>query len=362
MKLRRLFNLLIFLIIAAGFSCRNNHQNQIAELVDYYIENENFNGTVRVYKNQNVLFSKVYGYGDFNTKRKLTSESSFRIGSVSKTFTAVSILILNERGKLVLSDSLGKFITFLPDHYDKVTIGELLSHTSGIPNYLDDYPSIKDTLHNSDAIDSLRKKDNLHFQPGSKFKYCNSGYMILGLIIETITQQSLKDFISENILQPLEMNDTYFIDYNNFMQQDRAYSHDPTGKLWEIPLFVKGDGGMVSTTDDLFKWYTGLIENKVIADTSLDLATKQHQLRNGELINYGLGFEINPTNQGFNMVGHQGGLGGTGVYFVFESKKENLIIAMSNNSCKKTGELVEGISMILNDFEYDAKNELPTGH
>ena len=349
--------ILILLILIFGCSCENNYQKQISDLVDNYVDNDNFNGIIKVYQNNKVIYDKAFGYADFETERKLTTKTPFRIGSISKTFTAISILILNERGKLQLSDTIGKFINYFPDSYNRVTIEELLSHTSGIPAYMDNYPQITDSLTNSDAIESLRKKDYLYFQPGSEFRYCNSGYLILGLIVESITKQTLQDFILENILQPLEMNNTYFIEPHNFMRQDRAFGYDSLSKLWEIPLFVKGDGGMVSTADDLYKWYSGLIKNRIISNTSIDKAIEQHKLRNGELINYGLGFEINPTKQGFNLVGHRGGLGGTGVYFIFESKKENLIIAMTNNNCQKTGEIVEKISMILNDFDYNTNDE-----
>ncbi len=348
---------MILLILNFGCSCENNYHKRISNLVDNYAENESFNGIIKVYQNNQVIYDKAFGYADFETERKLTTKTPFRIGSISKTFTAISILILNERGKLQLSDTIGKFINYFPDSYNQVTIEELLSHTSGIPDYMDNYPQKTDSLTSSDAIDSLKNKDELYFQPGSDFRYSNSGYLILGLIVESITKQSLQDFIHENILQPLEMNDTYFIQPENFMRQDRAFGYDSLSKIWEIPLFVKGDGGMVSTTDDLYKWYSGLINNKIITDTMFDNAIKHHKLKNGELINYGLGFEVNSTKQGFDLVGHRGGLGGTGVYFIFESKIDNLIIVMTNNACQKTGEIVERISMIINDFDYNTKDE-----
>jgi CubicO group peptidase (beta-lactamase class C family) len=356
-RMSRYNYILILLILNFGCSCENNYQKRISNLVDNYAENESFNGIIKVYQNNQVIYDKAFGYADFETERKLTTKTPFRIGSISKTFTAISILILNERGKLQLSDTIGKFINYFPDRYNQVTIEELLSHTSGIPDYMDNYPQKTDSLTSSDAIDSLKNKDELYFQPGSNFRYSNSGYLILGLIVESITKQSLQDFIHENILQPLEMNDTYFIQPENFMRQDRAFGYDSLSKIWEIPLFVKGDGGMVSTTDDLYKWYSGLINNKIITDTVFDNAIKHHKLKNGELINYGLGFEVNSTKQGFDLVGHRGGLGGTGVYFIFESKIDNLIIVMTNNACQKTGEIVERISMIINDFDYNTKDE-----
>lgn len=124
------FNILALAIVYSGFSCKNKDEVQISNLVESYVAHENFNGLIKVYKNNRVIYNKTYGYADFTTKRKLTPGTPFRIGSVSKTFTAVSVLILKGRGRLQLPDTVGKFIRYLPDSYLKVTIEELLTHTS----------------------------------------------------------------------------------------------------------------------------------------------------------------------------------------------------------------------------------------
>ena len=349
-----IFCLFSYLII--GASCKPDFNSDISQLVNGYIVGDKFSGIIRVYKDNNIIFSKSAGFADFKARRPLNDNTPFRIGSVSKTFTAISILILYERNKLSLTDTIGRFITYLPKSYQGVTLKQLLTHTSGIPDYLVRNPLVTDSLINSDAIDSLISKDFLYFQPGTKFRYCNSGYMILGLIVEKVTNMSFQEFVKQNIFQPLDMDDTYFLEPNNFKQADRALSHDNFGNIWEIPLFVKGDGGMVSTTDDLYKWYKGLTSNRIISDSTFEKAIQSNITTKGDTTNYGYGFETFPTKHGLNIAGHRGGLGGTGVYFVFEPSGDNFIITMTNNNCQKTGEIVERISMLLNDFDYN-KND-----
>jgi CubicO group peptidase (beta-lactamase class C family) len=264
-------------------------------------------------------------------------------------------MILKGQGKLSYLDSLGKYFDDLPKLMNKVTIDQLLTHTSGIPDYLDNYPTQNDRLTNKDVYRILKTKDYLYFQPGTEFKYCNSGYVLLALIIEKISKTSYECFVKQNILMPLKMDKTYFLDSLNYMMDNRALGHDSIGLVFDLPLFVHGDGGLISTTSDLYKWYSGLTNNKIISDSTFKFAINPSRLANGNLSEYGQGFEIIKTKLGFNIAGHRGGLGGTGVFFIFQTNRKNCIIVMTNNNCQKTGEMVERISMILNDFDYNKK-------
>jgi CubicO group peptidase (beta-lactamase class C family) len=350
MLFKVIFILLIFSLNACG---QNNHPDKIDKLVDSYVQEYGFNGNIIVYENNNLIFEKSNGYADYKTKRKLEINTPFSIGSITKTFTAVSIMILKEQGKLSYFDSLGIYFDDLPKIMNKVTINQLLNHTSGIPDYLDNYPTQNDRLTNKDIYRILKTKDYLYFQSGTEFKYCNSGYVLLALIIEKNSKTSYESFVKQNILVPLRMDKTYFLDSTNYMNDNRALGHDSTGLIYDLPLFVHGDGGLVSTTTDLYKWYSGLTNNKIISDLTFKAAILPAKLTNGDITDYGQGFEIFKTKLRFNIVGHRGGLGGTGVYFIFQTDLKNCIIAMTNNNCQKTGEMVERISMILNDFDYN---------
>ncbi|QQS51046.1 MAG: beta-lactamase family protein [Bacteroidota bacterium] len=230
--------------------------------------------------------------------------------------------------------------------------GSFQTHTSGIPDYIDNYPTQYDRLNNNDVLTSLKLKSYLYFQPGSDYRYSNSGYVLLALIIEKVSNIPFEDFIKQNILSPLDMDNTYFLDSINYLTDNRAIGYDSTGLVWDLPLFVHGDGGMISTVFDLHKWYRGLLSNKIISDSTFRLATQPNRLTNGDTTGYGQGFEILKTKLGFNIIGHRGGIGGSGAYFLFQPKDKNCIIVMTNNNCQRTEEMVERISMIMNDFDY----------
>lgn len=353
--MKYIFNIIPLLFGLILSSCgQNNHVEKIDVLLENYIQEYKFNGTITVYEDNDLLFQKSAGFADYKTEIKLETNTPFLIGSITKTFTAVSIMILKEQKKLLYSDSLGKFFDDLPKIMNKLTINQLLTHTSGVPDYLDNYPTQNNRLTNTDVYGILKNKDYLYFQPGSDFKYSNSGYVLLALLIEKISTTSYENFIKQNILIPLKMDKTYFLDSANYLKYNRALGHDSTGVIFDLPLFVHGDGGLVSTTTDLYKWYLGLIENRVISESTFNTALQPTKLEKGHIVDYGQGFEIFKTKSGFNITGHRGGLGGTGVYFIFQSIPKNCIIVMTNNNCQKTGEMVERISMILNDFDYSA--------
>lgn len=361
--MKNTIKILLFIFLLPLSSCgQYNHTKKIQKLVDYYIQNYRFNGNIIVYENGKLIFEKSHGLANFKTNRNLDLNTPFNIGSVTKTFTAVSIMILKEQGKLKYSDSLGQYFEDLPQIMNKVTVHQLLTHTSGIPDYLDNYPIQDDKLLNKDVYKIIKSKDFLYFQPGYGYKYCNSGYVLLASIIEKVSNLTYEDFIKQYILLPLGMDKTYFLDSTNYLNDNRALGHDSSGLIWDIPLFVHGDGGLVSTVFDLFNWSQGLMNNTIISDSTLRLAIQPNRLTNGDTTEYGQGFEIFKTKLGFNVFGHRGGLGGTGVYFLLQLNHKNCIIAMTNNDCKKTGEMVERTSMILNDFNYNKEQKYCTGH
>jgi CubicO group peptidase (beta-lactamase class C family) len=343
---------IINISLVLGFSCKQDYKSSITVLVDESIIKDHFSGIIEVYKDNQLLFSKASGFADFGTNRQLDVDTPFKIGSVTKTFTAVSIMILAERRQLTLSDKISKFLPDLPQNYSGVSIKQLLSHTSGIPDYLDYYPTEIDSLKNKDVLRALKSKNYLYFMPDAEFKYSNSGYVLLALIIESISKQTYQDFVKQNILDSLHMNSTFFFEPSDSLKNTRALSYDSTGHVWEIPLVTQGDGGIVSTSRDLYKWYKGLMDNKIVSDSIFNYLVQPNVFENGKTIPYGLGFEIFRTKLGFYLVGHRGGLGGIGVIFLFEPEGDNCIIAMTNNDCRKTEELVEKISMTLHDFNY----------
>ena len=213
----------------------------------------------------------IRSYGDANLEWKIPNSptTKFRIGSVTKQFTAASILLLEERGKLKINDSIKKYIPNIPAAWDKITVFNLLTHTSGIPDYagFPNYDSDKVMPRTSEQLVAYFREKPLDFQPGEKYQYSNSGYVLLGYLIEIISGQSYKDFIEENIFKPLNMQNSG-CDSNSAIILYRAsgYSTGPNGLL-NAPYIdmsnVFAVGNLYSTTLDLLRWERGLFAGKI---------------------------------------------------------------------------------------------------
>mgnify|MGYP001546062255 CR=1 FL=1 len=186
-------------------------QKNYAPLFNTYMQKQvaenDFNGNVLVAKNGKIIFQKSFGYADFDTKRLLNDSSVFELASVSKQFTAMGILLLVEKGKIKLSDSLRKFFPQLP--YHNITIRNMLTHTSGLPAYDNEMAlkwDHKKIAFNKDVINFLAKeKPPIRFQPGKKWEYSNTAFVLLASIIEKVSGQSFKNYMAENIFTPLGM-------------------------------------------------------------------------------------------------------------------------------------------------------------
>lgn len=198
-----LFLLISVLIIGGcGTSAMTAAQKDMANQIDQLLTKRNFSGSILVVNNGRIILDKGYGLANLEDKTANEPDTVFRLGSITKQFTAAAILLLEERGALTVDDPLSRYIPDYPNG-DKITIHNLLTHTSGIPEYLqyvdqsDDYPYTP-----AELID-LFKHEPLSFNPGEKFTYSNSNYILLGYIIEQVSQMTYEEFMKENIFKPL---------------------------------------------------------------------------------------------------------------------------------------------------------------
>jgi len=191
-----------------------NKSNELDELFAYYYENGMFNGIVLAAENGKVVYKKAFGFSDFENKIPLDTSSVFSIGSVTKPFTAVAIMMLKEKGLLSYEDKLTDYFPTFPDYAKTITIRHLLTHTSGLVDFINDLKLLKKVPDLTDVIglDSLINQPALKFETGKKYSYCNSGYFLLALIIEKVTGKTYGEFIEENILKPIGMKHTYVLD------------------------------------------------------------------------------------------------------------------------------------------------------
>ncbi len=246
------------------------------EVVRGYVNGQTFMGTVLVARGGDVILSKGYGSANLEWDIPNSPATKFRLGSITKQFTAASILLLAERGKLTLDDPIKKYMPDAPAAWEKITIFNLLTHTSGIPNFTTNLPEYK-SLQLTDApvaksIATVRDKP-LDFPTGERMSYSNSGYLVLGYVIERIAGASYEKFITDNIFTPLGMKDSGY-DSNIAIIPRRAagYAPSPAGPInagyihMSIPHAA---GALYSTTEDLLRWEQGLFGGKVISAASL---------------------------------------------------------------------------------------------
>lgn len=269
--------------------------------------------SVLVARDGKVLFEKSIGFADIEKQIRATPATKFRIGSVTKQFTAVAILKLIEDGELRLEDTLDRFLPDFP-RGDEVTIHHLLSHTSGIPSYTDApefMATVTEPTTEEDLIASFAGKEFL-FEPGSEFRYNNSGYFLLGHLVRKISGQPLARYWQEHFFTPLGMNDTSVHDPDaGLTNEAKGYSFQD-GKTtpaldWNMTR-AGGAGAIVSTVQDLFRWNEAVFGGKVIGEDSLARALTVNE-QSQDSMRYGYGWTINEY-RGLREVSHNGGLQG----------------------------------------------------
>jgi len=235
-----------------------------------------FRGTILVARNGRVLTTGSYGFANLEDEVPNTRETKFQLASVTKTFTAMAIMILQERGKLTVQDSICRHLKNCPAAWQQVTIHHLLSMSSGIPNFTDfpDWLTTRAQLADYTTTIARFRDKPLDFAPGEKYSYSNSGYVLLAQIIENLTGQTYEGFLRQNIFEPLGMRNTGFDD-NKVVLKRRALAYARDGiRLVRAPYLntaiVKGAGGLYSVVDDLFLWDQAMIAGRLVTKTSLD--------------------------------------------------------------------------------------------
>jgi len=277
--------------------------SEIDSVLQYYHEDGILNGTVLVAENGKVIYINAFGYANFNTRDTLSVQSVFRLASVSKQFTAMCIMILNERGELSYEDNISKYLPEL--RYKDVTIRHLLWHTGGLSegDELWDKHWDKNILAgNNDVLQLIAKyHPKINFAPGEKYAYSNIGYNFLATIVERVSGIPFRLFIKENIFDPLDMNNSIVpLGYRDEKFKNRVFGfrRDPHNNKQYIENDYNygngcvGDGGVYSTVEDLFKWNEALYTEKLVKKETLEEAFKPYVLNDGTIGDYGFGWSI----------------------------------------------------------------------
>jgi CubicO group peptidase (beta-lactamase class C family) len=329
-------------ISASGLSSIEvrHYRTAVSDFLDSAFGSRPFNGSVLVAKNGEVIFEKYSGYWNPRVKRDSISPSTpFHLASVSKTFTAMAIMKLQEQGKLSIHDSVSKYLTNFP--LKGVTIKTLLNHRSGIPNYVHYMERLgwdrKKFVTNKDVLDFIiaRSKDIQINQPDKRFSYSNTNYALLALIIEKVTGLTFPEYMKSNIFLPLGMQDTYV-----FTMSDSArflHSYFSSGREYAFDYLdqVYGDKNVYSTVRDMLKWDQALYGGTFFRKETLDSAFSGYSFEKPGINNYGLGWRMFLLKNGKKFVYHNGWWHGNRTAFYRMPDDKVTIIALSNNDFTK---------------------------
>lgn len=321
---------------------------KLDHVADAYQKNRKFIGSVLVAKGGSTLLEKGYGMADIELDVPNTPATKFRLGSITKQFTATAILQLQEQGKLSVSDSACKYFDNCPETWKKITIHQLLSHTSGIPSYTEDKEFPKPRFMRVPLTPSeillLSKDKPLEFEPGTKWKYDNTGYIFLGVIIEKVSGEKYADYLKKHIYGPLDMQDSGYDDTAAILK-NRASGYRPAADGFANADYLDmslpyAAGSLYSTVRDLYRWDRSLYGDKVIGKASRD------QMFTPVKNDYGYGWMLAPMYK-HKQIGHGGGINGFSSYIARFPEDDGVVIVLSNNAAGNAAGVARALAATL---------------
>ncbi len=357
-KFLTLFFALCFGLVVNSFA--QDATPKFDEYLTAVTKQNNFTGSVLVARDGKILFSKGYGMANMEFDIANTPNTKFRLGSITKQFTAASILLLQERGKLSVQDPISKYIENCPKAWEPVTIHHLLTHTSGIPSYTEVKSPEEFRLMSlqkvtpAGFVDSFKSKP-LDFPVGEKMKYNNSGYFILGHIIGKISGQSYETFVQENIFKPLKLENTGYDTHDKILKLRATGYSEANGKTinsdyldMTVPYAA---GSLYSTTGDLFAWNEALFSDKLLSEKS------RTAMMTPDKNNYAYGLNINNRNNR-TQISHGGGINGFATVLIRLPDEKVTIVVLRNADfgASNPGKVGQDLAAILLGEKY----EIPT--
>ena len=370
--------ILLSLIFISFSSCNQNvssstcsQANKYSEFISCMKSKGLSTGNILVYEKGEIVFQSSNGLRTIDPIDSLTLNSQYRLASVSKQFTSVAVMKLKQEGKLDYNQKVSSILNDFP--HDNITIKHLLQHTSGIAdyikiisqNYVPQNSTKRDILGNNEILDIFYNSNpKLKFQPGEKYEYSNTGYLILASIVEEVSKQHFREFLKENIFDPLNMNNTLLYSYKEGYDSDIpnrvfGYSLNEEKDGYELNDYhvvndVRGDGGIYSTINDLFKWNMALLDYKVVPKKLLDEAWRVGTLNNGEDFGYGYGWVIGERTKP-KSVFHSGGWVGFVTYLYNEIDTKSGYVILTNDSSRVLVDIINSINSIRETGKYVSK-------
>ncbi len=309
---------------------------QLEALFKTKFKTSGFNGNILIAQHGQIIYKGSYGVADFKTKYPLTLNSAFQLGSSSKPLTAMAVIILHEKGLLKYTQTVDEFFPDFP--YKKVTVKSLLTHRSGLPNYMyfcDSLYCCQDRPISNDALLKLiiEKKPPLYAQPNRKFEYCNTNYSLLVNIIEKVSGKKFAEVMRTEIFRPLGMKNTWVSNPDsNKLHKEKTIGHKANRKQYDDDYLdgILGDKNIFTTIDDLFLFdqalYAGTLIKKESLDEAYTGASKEHPGKR----NYGYGWRMIEEKNGDKIIYHNGWWHGYNNVFYRRIKDQTTVIILSN--------------------------------
>ena len=374
-----LYTVLLFSFFLAVFATNLCAQSvskadAIEEIFKKYHQYEGFQGAVLVAEKGKVIYRDAFGLANREWNIPNQVDGRFNIASVSKQFTAMLVMQMYEEGKIHLDSTISSYYTsYRPDVGRKVTVHQLLTHRSGIPNYTSIPYVWSDSLVNRYSDQEVVKKfcsGDLEFKPGSRYSYNNSGYLILSVILEKVSGKSFDKLLEENILRPLNMQSTG-VDHRSRLLDKRSFGYVKDKETYynAKPMYManlQGAGNMYATVDDLYLWDRALHERRLISAKGHKKMMSAYSQESDNWItpftnSYGYGMGIakvpGPQNKKLNMVFHSGHITGFSSFMARFVDDEHLVVMLSNLgevSTVRMNEITQQVKNVLYDLPYEA--------
>jgi len=324
------------MVLLAWVLTASAYADRIDDLAEKHLKRNNAPGlSLAVLKEGAVIKAKGYGVANLELKVPATAETVYQLASVTKQFTATGVMLLVEEGKVRLTDPIGKHVKGLPDAWSNITVRHLLSMTSGLKDYLSIVPPKRgrEDFTYEQIVDLIRDEP-VNFAPGERYQYSNSNYILLAMLIRSITGKPYDGFLAEKVWGPLGMRATQR-DNPSDVIPNRAGLYEWQSNKFENVRFLSptlwnnGDGGLISTVLDLGKWDAALYGDRILSRATLEQMWSPQKLNNGEHSDYGFGWESG-TIRGHHMIGHGGGRPGTATQITrFVDDRLTVIVLMN---------------------------------
>jgi len=311
---------------------------KIDSLFQFLSAEEGFNGNVLIAQGGKAIYKNAFGYADLKEKTPLNIESTFQLASITKQFTAMAIMMLYEEDRLKFTDTLQRFFPEFP--YNGITIHQLLTHRSGLPEYMNFarryWNNKKCLMNNNDVMDMLiTRQPGLNFVSGRKYKYSNTGYAMLASIIEQVSGLQYHVFLEKKIFKPLGMKNTFIYNtkkMSNIEYMTLGYKNSRRQAVEDYLSGVVGDKGIYSTVEDIFSWDQALYTEKLVKQTTLQEAFTPFSYNWRDDNSYGYGWRITMADDSSKIVYHAGLWRGYSGIFIRRIHDKTTIIVLSNKA------------------------------